>query len=451
MVRRTKERLIAALVILASVQIVHTQTPEPPPMILRTPESIVAAFVETESRVRDALKQHTFKRDVVLQTIGPNGQVTGQYIRNSQFLFDDRGNRIERVTYRPPSTISEMRITKEDIQDLAGAQLLGIDIAESAKYELTYAEQETISGRLVYRLIVEPAVKPNPHRMSERFFRGSIWIDSVTFQIVKIRGIVEPQGKQRFPTFETWREPITATLSFPTRTEADDVLHFPDRDVHYRIRVRYYDYKLFTSTLTVKEIDVPEQPQACFTNHNAPPKNGYYWRPDTNVKVHFRRGMFTAKQKAALLAAMKTWSDSTVDNDSGVSFSFAGEVDQLATCKGCLTITRRNVFKSDPKHYALFNPLQDGDGLLTSAWIDFDFAATKPEALQGFMAHELGHGLGLWDCKSCKRKQTIMNGFPGINKDNGLVGPSPCDLEVVRQVYQLQRRVDKNGGQGENK
>ena len=100
MVRRTKERLIAALVILASVQIVHTQkttTPEPPPMILRTPESIVAAFVETESRVRDALKQHTFKRDVVLQTIGPNGQVTGQYIRNSQFLFDDRGNRIERL------------------------------------------------------------------------------------------------------------------------------------------------------------------------------------------------------------------------------------------------------------------------------------------------------------------------------------------------------------------
>jgi hypothetical protein len=37
-----------------------------------------------------------------------------------------------------------------------------------------------------------------------------------------------------------------------------------------------------------------------------------------------------------------------------------------------------------------------------------------------------------------------MNGFPGINNDNGLVAPSACDLEVVRQVYQLQRRVDKN-------
>src|SRR5881628_1837817 len=94
----------------------------PLPLISRTPTSIVAAFVQTESQVRDALNQHTFKRDVVLQTIGPSGEVTGEYIRNSQFLFDDKGNRIERVTFHPPSTIREMRITKEDIQDLAGAQ-----------------------------------------------------------------------------------------------------------------------------------------------------------------------------------------------------------------------------------------------------------------------------------------------------------------------------------------
>jgi hypothetical protein len=64
--------------------------------------------------------------------------------------------------------------------------------------------------------------------------------------------------------------------------------------------------------------------------------------------------------------------------------------------------------------------------------------------LQGFMAHELGHGMGLQDCESCRKKKTIMNSFPGINKDNGLIAPSTCDLQVVRQVYELQRRVDKN-------
>jgi hypothetical protein len=60
------------------------------------------------------------------------------------------------------------------------------------------------------------------------------------------------------------------------------------------------------------------------------------------------------------------------------------------------------------------------------------------------MTHELGHGLGLYDCTTCKKKKTIMNGFPGVNRDNGLVEPSPCDLEVVRNVYELQRRVESN-------
>ena len=258
--------LTAVVVLLSLSQLAHTQQKsellidtEPPRMLLRTPETIIALFFKTESRARQALKQYTFKRDVLLQTLGPKGQVTGQYVRNSQFLFDDKGNRIERITYHPPSSIREMRITKEDIQDLAGAQLLGVDIFEPAKYQLTYAGEELLAVQRVYRLSVEPAVKPNPHRMRERFFRGSVWIDAITFQIVKVRGVVEPQGKQRFPTFETWRGPVTSSFFFPTHTEADDVLRFPNRDVNYRIRVRYYDYQLFGSTVGVKEINEPER------------------------------------------------------------------------------------------------------------------------------------------------------------------------------------------------
>jgi hypothetical protein len=265
--RRTKYSfafLALMFLMMTVIRIAHTQETartildaDPPPMTLRTPSTIVASFIKTETQLRQSLNQHTFKREVVLQTVGPNGNVTGEYIRNSQFLFDDRGNRIERVTYHPPSTIREMRITKEDIQDLAGAQLLGVDVVESAKYQLIYEGLELLNAKLVYRLTVEPKVKPNPYRMSERFFRGSIWMDAITFQIVKVRGNVEPHGKQRFATFETWREPVSSSFNFPTRTEADDVLHFPNRDVNYRIRVRYYDYKLFASTVRIKEVEGP--------------------------------------------------------------------------------------------------------------------------------------------------------------------------------------------------
>ena len=192
------------------------------------------------------------------------------------------------------------------------------------------------------------------------------------------------------------------------------------------------------------EIAAQEQTGACVTHRNAPPANTYYWRPDTNVKVFFERGMFTPEQRAALFAAMKTWSDAATVSGAGISFSYVGEVDWFARCENCLTITRREVHKNDPEYYAFFNPIRtDSDGLLLSARIDFDLATTKPQALQGFMAHELGHGMGLWDCKTCKKKKTIMSNFPGVNKDNGLIAPSACDREIVRQIYDLQRRVDR--------
>jgi len=438
------------------------------------PSSIVASFVAAEKRVRDALNQHTFKRDAVLQTIGPNGEVTGEYVRNSQFLFDDRGRRIEKVLFHPESTIREMRITREDIQDLAGGQLLGIDIVEATKYRLSYAGTETIDSHQVFAIDVTPTTEPNPKRMKERYFVGRVWVDCDTFQILKIKGIVEPQGKQRFPIFETWREPIKNALAFPTRTEADDVLHFRERDVHYRIRVRYYDYQIFASKVTINEMDEPlsdtsppqtketspkrndalptikqaptmihtrKQDEVCTTNRNAPPTGPYHWPADTEVKVYFARDMFTPEQRAALLKAVKTWTRVEQEAGSGVSFIDAGVTDGPMSCQGCLTVKRREVQADNKRYYALFNPMKRDDGrLLFSAWIDLDFRIVDPKALEGFMAHELGHGLGLWDCPRCKKKQSIMNSFPGINQHNGLIAPSSCDLATMKIVYQEARQ-----------
>lgn len=448
----------------------------------RPPEAelVLNKFVASEAEVREALNQHTFKRDVVLQTIGPNGEVTGEYIRNSQFVFDNKGRRIERVLFHPKSTIRAMRITKEDIQDLAGAQLLGIDITETTKYRLSYVGMESVDLKQLIAIDVIPLVVPDPHRMKDRFFVGRVWLDPSTFQIVKVKGIVEPQGKQRFPLFETWREPVKGALAFPVRTEADDILHFRDSDVHYRIKVRYYDYQLFASRVTIKELDdalptreaesknsndtnpakiVPAPPpvdstrkevtsapksnsaglEACTANRTAPPIGAYHWPADTEVKVHFLRSLFTPEQRIALLEAMAEWTAASKEIGSGVRFVDAGETDTRQTCQGCLTIRRADVFKEDKRHYAFFYPMNRVDRLLVSAWIDFDYGITKPSALKGFMAHELAHGLGLWDCVSCKNKRTIMSGFPGRNKHNGLLAPSRCDLATVRDVYHQER------------
>jgi hypothetical protein len=197
--------------------------------------------------------------------------------------------------------------------------------------------------------------------------------------------------------------------------------------------------------LSVTVVHAQDAAVVCITNRNAPPVSAYYWPPDTEVRVYLTHSMFTVEQRDTLFTAMKTWSAAASQTGAGVRFVYAGETEGPVSCQGCLTVTRRDVHKRDRKHYAFFNPMkQSDDGLLISAWIDFDFATISPHALQGFMAHELGHGMGLWDCTTCKKKQTIMNGFPGINSDNGLIAPSACDLEVVRQVYRLQRRIANN-------
>jgi hypothetical protein len=239
---------------------------------------VVADFISVEARVRAELNHYTFKRDVVLQTIGPNGEVTGEYIRNSQFIFDDRGNRVEHVLYHPKSTIREMRITKEDIQDLADAQLLGIDVLTPVKYQLSYAGRDTIGDRDTYVIEVAPREAPDPHRMSERFFVGRVWIDPTDLQIVKVRGLVEPHGKQRFPLFETSREQVSAPFRCPTRTEADDFLRFPNQTVHYRIKVRYYDYKRFASKVNVSEL-ANRQPTDSTLNENSVPQKAPPLKP----------------------------------------------------------------------------------------------------------------------------------------------------------------------------
>jgi hypothetical protein len=197
---------------------------------------------------------------------------------------------------------------------------------------------------------------------------------------------------------------------------------------------------LFVLLLLPVAANAQNRLEVCATNRNAPPAGAYFWPPDSEVKVHLMRDMFTPEQRRTISEVMETWTRAAQATGAGVKFILAEESDGIVNCQGCLSIMRTQVHKFDRQHYAFFYPLNfNEDESIFSAWIDFDFAITDPHALKGFATHEFGHGLGLLDCPACKKKQTIMNGFPGVNRDNGLVAPSACDLEVVKQIYSTQR------------
>lgn len=201
---------------------------------------------------------------------------------------------------------------------------------------------------------------------------------------------------------------------------------------------------LFPTLFLVMCSAVSAHPKAepCTLNHTAPPASSWHWAPDTEVKVYFVQNMFTAAQQESLLEVMGVWNTVARETGTGVKFTYAGEADKLKGCEGCLTITRGEIHKYDRHHYAFFYPAKlSPTGLLVSAWICFDFKTTEPQAIKGYMAHELGHGMGLWDCPSCEKHKTIMSSFPGINRDNGLLAPSVCDQQVVKQVFDEQRKL----------
>jgi hypothetical protein len=255
--------LLAALSVFpaAAQQEQQAARPRPHQLAPAEVERIVRTFTAKETEFRQALNQYRFKRDAVVQTIGMGGQVTGEYRRVSNFTFDDQSNRFERITFFPAPTLTEITVTTEDIEDLGGIQPFALELAKIGLYNFTYAGKEKIDEVDTYVFDVGP--KSIPKKVSERFFQGRVWVDDQDLQIVKVRGKGVPEGEQRFPTFETYREQIDGKFWFPTYTSADDELVFKNGQVvRIRMRVRYTDYKRFAGTSKIlEEGDIVEEPK----------------------------------------------------------------------------------------------------------------------------------------------------------------------------------------------
>jgi hypothetical protein len=181
--------------------------------------------------------------------------------------------------------------------------------------------------------------------------------------------------------------------------------------------------------------------EQCVANKNAPPVSLWYWAPDTTVKLYFVQNMFTPEQQQALIEAIQTWNAVAEETGAGVRYQVMGFATGIQDCASCLTVTRGDIHGQDKDHYAFFYPTLNETGLISYAWICFDFKITSAEALRSFMVHEMGHGMGLWDCPTCENHMSIMRGFPGINKDNGLTAPSPCDMQTVKLLFGRTRKL----------
>src|SRR5215203_5594878 len=225
-------------------------------------DRIIKKFTAKETEFRNALNSYSFKRDALIQSIGMGGQVMGEYHRVSTFTFDDRGNRYEKISFFPMSTMAE--VTAEDIEDLGGIEPFALEPSKIGLYNIRYVGKEKIDELNLHIFDVTPKVMPSPKKPEDRLFSGRIWVDDQDLQIVKTKGKGVPETKKnKFPTVETYRQHIDGRYWFPTYSFADEELIFDNGgSLHVRMKVQYMDFTPTRATLKVTEIGENEVPDS---------------------------------------------------------------------------------------------------------------------------------------------------------------------------------------------
>jgi len=224
-------------------------------------DRIVKTFTAKEAEFRDALENYVFYRNAKVQTIGMGGQVTGVYHRDSYMFLNDQGKRMEKIVYFPISTLTEIGITPEDIENLGSINPFALDPSKAALYNFTFVGKEKIDELNLYVFDVAPKVTPDPKKSKQLLFLGRIWVDDQDLQIVRSKGKAVPEDKRnKYPIIETWRENVGGKYWFPSYATSDDELVFDNGNaVKLKIRVSYKDYTQGKSEVRILD-DTEETP-----------------------------------------------------------------------------------------------------------------------------------------------------------------------------------------------
>lgn len=225
-------------------------------------DKIISRFTNNEREFREALNVYAFNRSATVQTIGMGGQITGVYRRDSFMTFTGDGARFERVTFAPISTLTEINITPQDLEDLGGVNPFALEPSAIAQYNFKFVGKEKIDDLDLYVFDATPKVIPDPKKTKLRLFTGRVWVDDRDLMIVKSKGKAVPEDKKnKYPIVETWRENVDGKYWFPSMSLADDTLVFDNGySVRMRMRVKYEDYRLGRSEVTIVEVeDTPDE------------------------------------------------------------------------------------------------------------------------------------------------------------------------------------------------
>ena len=210
-------------------------------------EEVLRRAAANEDKVRAAEREYTYRQSVLVQTIGQAGSITGEIRRVSDVIYDDLGNRTEKILEYPPSRLATMLgIARPDFKSLVGVEPFFLTPDTLGRYSIKFVEREKLNDINSYVFEVEPSgPRPKSSAKDDRPFIGRIWIDDHDFQIVKAEGkaVVAKDDNGAFPKFTYYRSFVDGKWWLPSAILARDLLEFKRFDLSIKVDVKYTDYK----------------------------------------------------------------------------------------------------------------------------------------------------------------------------------------------------------------
>ena len=210
-----------------------------------TVQQLVQKFLAGEDKVQAARSHYQFTEDVMVKTLDGN-TANGQFHQITNVSYDEHGKRLEAVAFAEQSTLRDISLSAEDMNDIHVFMQWILTSEQAAQYDLTYAGQQHVDDLDTYVF----HVVPKKEEKNKRYFQGRVWVDSRDLQVVKLCGksipdtvhVKKNQPIDIRPIFVSYRQIVDGNW-FPTYTRVDDTLHFKAESVHVREIVKLTGYK----------------------------------------------------------------------------------------------------------------------------------------------------------------------------------------------------------------
>ena len=122
-----------------------------------------------------------------------------------------RASEFSKILRAPMSSLSEagLTFTSEDRKALIELQPFALTAETLPDYNVHYVGKEKVDELNTHVFDVTPKVMTDKKRLEKlkdqkiegTYFQGRAWVDDQDMQVVKVKGKVVPEFKQRFPIF----------------------------------------------------------------------------------------------------------------------------------------------------------------------------------------------------------------------------------------------------------